>query len=375
MLVSVCLTLLPQFYLDESIFRMLMYLSWGAVALIIVSLGWPDIRTSQYGKVYLLMYGCVALVCILNGLLGKEHLNSYYLYMLIIPLVSYHVGYWMRQWLSDASLRSLITFYCVAVCLFGIVIGILNVPSFTQWAAEQVYTYNAKNPVAQLLGVATLCALASIHKKDPLARKLLFATLTLAMVTVIAFLRSRTPLLAVIVATVIYSILLTRRKYLWWAAATLIAVALLNSKILWFLDRVFLFTKYQGLGLDALSSGRLSLYQTAMADFAQRPFFGGGHYYVDNMYLCVLSELGLIGAGLIYPIWLYRIVLNVRTFTRNRSPLATMVLLITVYYFVVSFLEAFPPFGPGAASFFFWLLCGMMGRRAREGTKMYALEP
>ena len=89
---------------------------------------------------------------------------------------------------------------------------------------------------------------------------------------------------------------------------------------------------------------------------------GTGKYYVDSLYINVLTENGVIGALIIYIIWGLRIS---RNFVVNRQYNAVpyvrkdMIMCLTIFFFIESVLEGYPPFGPGVSSFMFWLLCSL----------------
>jgi O-antigen ligase len=110
--------------------------------------------------------------------------------------------------------------------------------------------------------------------------------------------------------------------------------------------------------INKLSSGRFEYYQEAFQQFMDNPLLGVGSYYVDNHYLCVLTESGILGFILIEIIWAIRIMLNLRYQGNNNIQL--FLVSITLFYFVESMFEAFPPFGPGVCSVAFWLLSQLL---------------
>ena len=96
---------------------------------------------------------------------------------------------------------------------------------------------------------------------------------------------------------------------------------------------------------------------------------GTGHYRVDDLYLCILSDVGLIGFVPIISLWIVRIAKNISAYHKNKTPFTSCVLCLTVFYFGESLFEAYPPFGPGVCAFMFWVVCAFLDARGEHQWK------
>ena len=121
-----------------------------------------------------------------------------------------------------------------------------------------------------------------------------------------------------------------------------------------FIDQALLLTKNAGADINTFSSGRLDGWDRALATFAKSPFFGCGRYYVDCSYISVLAEIGILGFVLVESVWITRAVSNFKAGSGLNSD--AFLMCLTMFYFIESVLEGYPPFGPGVSSFMFWFL-------------------
>ena len=123
------------------------------------------------------------------------------------------------------------------------------------------------------------------------------------------------------------------------------------------LSKIIFFNRMHMEGMNEFSSGRLGYFSETFHLIADNFFFGQGNYMIDNFYLLTTVETGVVGLIVLLSIWLSRIYLNVTSYL-NKSFISNIVFTLIFYYFVLSMLEAYPPFGPGVTTFIFWLLCG-----------------
>ena len=171
----------------------------------------------------------------------------------------------------------------------------------------------------------------------------------------------RTAILAIVLIVLYNFIFNAKHKFIYILFFTAIVIlCLCNKTISTFLEKALGLNNYIGADLDKFSSGRLSLYKQALNIFMQSPIIGVGQYYVDCSYLSILCESGIIGFILIEGIWGYRVILNFRYGIKNKDRYGHLMISLTIFYLIESLLEAFPPFGPGVASFMFWTICSIM---------------
>lgn len=122
--------------------------------------------------------------------------------------------------------------------------------------------------------------------------------------------------------------------------------------------KLFVFNERQTKSLDYLTGGRLTFFREALQVFEEHPLVGSGHYRVDDLYLCILSDVGLIGFIPIIILLITRIVKNISAYKRYKTPFTSCVLCLTVFYFFADhYLKPIHLFGPGVCAFMFWIVC------------------
>ena len=82
-----------------------------------------------------------------------------------------------------------------------------------------------------------------------------------------------------------------------------------------------------------------------------------------RLYLFLMTDVGLVGFIPIIILWVTRITKNVSAFIREKTPFTSCILCLTVFYFMESLFEAYPPFGPGVCTFMFWIVCAFLDVR------------
>ena len=123
--------------------------------------------------------------------------------------------------------------------------------------------------------------------------------------------------------------------------------------------------------LNIVSNGRITIWGNAIKWFISSPLIGvGARVYVDNFVLNVLATGGLIYASLLLPITygtmfnVYKSVDKIEFSDSKDKRFAEITRYLAIFYFIESLTEGYPPLGPGASSFFLWLLLGFYnGRR------------
>lgn len=147
--------------------------------------------------------------------------------------------------------------------------------------------------------------------------------------------------------------------------AIIILIVISTPTLLEIFRHTFALDKYESATVNELSSGRIGLWQKALGYFAESPLLGTVSYYVDCMYISAYTALGIFGGTALMVPWFKRISKNFKALGfalkhKSSSKLETTVSYMTIFYFVESLLEGQPPFGPGACSAMFWLLCSYM---------------
>lgn len=185
----------------------------------------------------------------------------------------------------------------------------------------------------------------------------LLATGYLILVT--ALLQCRTAMLGTLAAVIFIEIVVKKKRLRTMFGVILGTTVLLrNEKVQSFVQQAFLIRQYTGRSLNDFSSGRLMLYKVAIDKFSLSPWIGIGDYYVDDFFINALVEIGILGGGVVVGFWIFVALRSLRLTIKNNDEIQKILGAMTVYYFVTSLMEAFPPFGPGSCSFIFWLLQG-----------------
>ena len=348
--------------------RSINYIIWPIFAFLLVGFQKCKVESTAFGKAFIVVYTMIVIQCIICSFFNDRYLDSNYRRITFLPLCMYWIGVQLYKWSDEKLIQQLFWSYLIATVVLAITLQLEYVPSIAVWKNVMTYLYAGKNSAAQILSSGILVAVYGIKNKN---KRQAFVRIILAgyLFIVIGLLQCRTAMLALLAAAFIYMFLKTKHKGIAVGALAMIMTALYNIPIInSFIRQAFLLNKYQGADLNTFSSGRLKYYQEALAAFWENPFFGNGNWYVDDFFICVLAELGIVAGGALIVFWLYRIFRNIRVIGSRES--GFLLLELTIYYAVTSVLEAYPPFGPGSCSFLFWILSGLTdseyGRAGQE---------
>ena len=316
------------------------------------------IRTT-YGNQFLILFIYLTLYCVALASVGYSHWNSIYLRVIILPLGMYWIGLVLQKIVSVDEVLKAIALYILAA--FAVTAIIVNdyIPTLSEWYGTDIYLYVSKNSISQIMASAVICLIVG-YSEIKVSAKAIKLGLMAALVFAMFLVQARTALIGLLFSWIAY-LLITRKlkKALFIGLPMIILFLLFSERAVDFIEQAFFINKYRGQGLDTFSSGRIALYKQALNKFMETPFVGQGIYYVDNLYISIITELGILGATPILWLWCKRVYLNIANMHRgSKNKLSTIVVCLTVFYLFESILEAHPPFGPGAASFLFWLLCG-----------------
>lgn len=352
-------TVLTQVPTIASMFRPVMYVMW--ITLLIAALIGAGFKlpTNRFLFGYCISLVILVIECAFCNALFGTHSDSYMLQVLPIPLLCYIVGLILSKLLDQETMKHcLVLFFFTALIMFSYIF-ITYVGSFSVWLNANDYIYEQKNSAAQIIGCTIIATgfLIKPNKKWVIVGK--YMALSFMFLIIIAI-QCRTALVGLIItATVYYFLVLRGKKKIFVTVVLLIALvaAFHVDIVMQYVVKAFVFTERQTLSLDNFTSGRITYFENAIQVFKEHPIFGTGHFRVDNLYLCSLSDVGLIGAVPFMVLWLSRIVKSFRGFSKNKNAFNSCVICLTVFYFSESMFEAYPPFGPGVCAFMFWIIC------------------
>ena len=352
---SIFMSVMTQIFVEISALKLLMYLFW------IISLLYPVInkkfiiKLSLFTKSFIVIYFIFIIYCFLCSIIFQtNHVQNFYIQILQVPLMVTIAGDLYKERLFEKNLQFLCKIYFVSALLFGIWVQIKYFPSFSLFFGRSTYAFTQKNSAAQIWATAIIINLLFLKYKKRIYR--MFSILcSIYMFLIICMCQCRTAILGLALVTCFHIVFYSRKKILAMLTIIISGIVLIQFDFLQkFMEQALLLNKYSGTSLDAFSSGRLGFWAEAWKTFSNSPIIGIGVYYTDCSYLSVLAESGIVGFCLIESVWIKKIFTNIikRMGTKEGKILGTL----TIFFLVESFLEGFPPFGPGVSSFMFWFL-------------------
>lgn len=353
-LISTIITVILQIPAFENL-RIINYFMWPVTGILVMVSQKGIIGKTTIGLFYVFLEIWLFLLCALCTMItGKSYLECGVLKILILPLFMYWIGIQVND---SVFLKKIFKGYIVAAIVLATYICVVYIPSFSTWSVNEVYLYGSKNSAAQIFSSAALLALYNETKKKSENVLKLLATGYLILVT--ALLQCRTAMLGTLAAVIFIEIVVKKKRLRTMFGVILGTTVLLrNEKVQSFVQQAFLIRQYTGRSLNDFSSGRLMLYKVAIDKFSLSPWIGIGDYYVDDFFINALVEIGILGGGVVVGFWIFVALRSLRLTIKNNDEIQKILGAMTVYYFVTSLMEAFPPFGPGSCSFIFWLLQG-----------------
>lgn len=281
-------------------------------------------------------------------------------------LLMYLVGFIAFSSLGSSkdTLSFILRLYCICSLIYSAWAMKNYFPGLTAWMSNMEYLFASKNSLGQICGVGFLVSLSLIFNEED--KFLCTAQLIIGfflMITALLF-QCRTAVLAVVLGTLFLMVVEKKRAALFIVLALGVICLFLSPSLRSLLAHAFLLDKITPGG--DFSSGRFGLWSDSLVALNGHEIFGIGSYYVDNMYIDVLVNVGIVGAFVVLAFWGVRLCLNFYRSFGSRfeaSPqkwLINLVAALSLFYLVESLMEGYPPFGPGACSFMFWMLCGYL---------------
>ncbi len=239
-------------------------------------------------------------------------------------------------------------------------------PGFSVWLDNEIYLFSSKNSFGQICGVSAIVLFLAGFESRTTSHRLPCWLLTAVFSFSVLLFQCRTAVLAVVLSVVFILAMKRRKRILFVGMIVVLLMILAFPSLRDLFVHAFFLDKYEEAGADAFSSGRLGLWELALSRTSGSELFGLGDYYVDNLYINIYANLGIVGLLILMIVWVPRVVANIRQglFCRDERIevgfLRQAVAALTVFYVIESMLEGQPPFGPGACSFLFWMLCGYL---------------
>ncbi len=250
------------------------------------------------------------------------------------------------------------------------------------------YQFGAKNQMGQMLGIGIILDLFILPELfDGVSRKVVFYGLGTISLIALMLIHSRTPIIAIVVVSLITFIFKPDKEfkqYMHLLGIVIVACLVIHYMGgMEYIKELFSSSEYSDLqGADAMLSGRLGLWEIAIKDFLQNPLVGVGAWaYIDNFILNTLRCGGIILAILIFPIAYGKLLfsflrakryVNNKTVTNGQRITSQILWGMIPFYLVISFMEGYPPLGPGSSLFFLWIMIGIFDtERGKNGFSNY----
>ena len=248
-----------------------------------------------------------------------------------------------------------------------------------------------KNQLGQIMGAAILAASILIKHVNNRSEKVYHVLVAAVCIVSLWLIQSRTPVIClaiVFIARFIRQNNEKKHRFRSVGIAITAIVAFFVAAELHLLDGVLrtfspdygrYITVSEALhskrALDILLSGRITVYEIAINDFKQHPLFGVGPWaYIDNFAFHCLRSGGIVYGLLLLPL-VYGIMFGTTSKVfRSETALTSdayalnksIVWSFTLFYFLESLMEGYPPIGPGASAFLLWLMLGIGNRSLAE---------
>lgn len=336
------------------VMRPIMFSVW---IFILVSFGifnFHNIKLSNFSLSFIFIYVGYLIYCFLKSFYDPIYYDSNFIMVLLPPLLITVIGDFYKPAASYDDVQKLMVVFIISALLYAVYVQITYFTSLYDWMGNRVYAFSSKNSAAQIWGCATILIFTLLKFKNKLIQ-LGFYFIAGYLVLLCMLSQCRTAILGMSLACAWFMI--KNKKYrilLLLAALIVLLIILLNwDSFSIYFNKVMFLGAEDDLDANKLSSGRIGYYEDAIQQFSTNPLLGVGPYYVDDHYLCVLTDSGILGTILIESIWLKRIFLNFKY--EGKANISLFLTSITLFYCVESLFEAYPPFGPGVCALVFWL--------------------
>ena len=362
LIIAVILSVFSQIESVEKYTRIGMYIAWALVLVIGVFRKKGRVAIDSFSRRFLIAYVFYFVITFLIGLIDSHHFFSNYIRVLIVPLVVTIAG-GMYSDEEKYYIDCLVRVYLISSVIFGFWVQRTYFPSYTYWLSSRVYVFQQKNSAGQIWISAIFASLFLLEFRNKID-KIIVYILCLFLFIMTCISQCRTAILGFVFALSTFAISKAKHKIRWALVLGISAIALWFIPFTHsFIEQALFLNKYAGADINTFSSGRIDHYVNAWSNFITSPVFGVGKYYVDNSYISILTESGLIGFVIIEYVWINKITLCLK-FQGDLSEQGFLSIIIP-FYFIESLLEGYPPFGPGVSSFMFWFLSSILINKSK----------
>lgn len=311
----------------------------------------------------------VGIIAILELFSTNKYLSSGVVYAVFVALLVFLCGVLLGNKLTEEDVEVICRWYTLGAVLLAIILVINLRGNFG--ITSRVYGGLNKNSVGQILSTAATILMIGISSKKEKGNTLIRIGLSAFLIIILFLMRSRACILCFAASVII--ILLSRytnkkvKRWIWAAVIGVLIVLLVNPNFRTILFTNILFANRDATSLDALTSGRISIYSQFASIMKDHELMGNGARYYESFYLSVIVQFG-------YPIGLYLwgyvfYMLHLIRKSQKYVGYGWLLVIISISYSLNGIFEGLPPFGPGTKNFLLWLLFGFAITHANSSGK------
>ena len=342
------------------------YPAWGGLILLMLLRKQGRMLPKQAFVEFSSLFLCIMLLLFYTLTLKNEYFNTGFIRCVMVSMFVYVMGMFVK---AEGSICNKTDYFLRAFVLSTIILNIAIYFEYLQGQdlASEMYSYVSKNETAFLNITAIIILLFSDAFGEKKGIRLIFYTLGITMFSLmIALMRCRSMLVCI---PIVFGFFLIRSKVSKKLKAVLILVLLGVAGLLLLNEQLFntfvygiLFGGREATDLDSLSSGRISIIETALDIFGQHPWTGvGKSFTVDCMFVSVLMKYGLIVGTVFIFMSIYPLIWGMYRFKQyENDTLFWVFFLCGIAYIFGGFFEENAPFGPGVRCYMLWFLFGYL---------------
>lgn len=312
------------------------------------------------GRYIIYGFGILFGVLILEGSNSQSYLSSPTLYSIILALGIFVIGAMFGSKLREEDVRILLRWYVFGALILGVYLFITNISSGFNLNSRQYININ-KNSVGQILSSAACIIILSFNRFDTKKITITKGIIAFFLIILEFLIRSRTSLLCFCISLfLIFVSKHTNTKTKRWIFATILLAAIViafHHNLRETIIRSILLANRDSTSLDAITSGRVTIYRSFGDLMAGKALIGNGSRYYESFYLANIVQFGYV-VGIYVDFYVVLMLKEVRRLSKQIQ-YGQLLLVIAISYSLNGVLEGLPPYGPGTKNYLLWLLFGM----------------
>lgn len=346
----------------------------GLLTIILSVSNFSKIKIDTFTRFFLAFFLSFQLLSLMGVLYGNSFNNIGTLY---IPI---SISFFIYMISSTIYSKSNSKTYIILMVIYVVLMLMLTFDIFKTYFngifISAQYLYDQKNSKGPMIDFSILFTIFLILNLKNKILKFFLSSSIIFEFLVLNLIRSRADLLALYIVLIIFVLKSIRKRLL-------LALIIIITSILLFiiflpnlvnsisstLIEVFI-KNYNVNSLNSLSAGRLYYYNQALKIFETNPIMGTlglQNYYVDNAFLTLIANYGLIGMILYVPFigfLFYKIFANL--LKASIKELRFYISLAWLVTLIISLFEGLPPFGPGTTYLIVWILLPLITSKVEK---------